>query len=94
MQTPGVVPRAMEEGMEMKRTTMGTPLVGVVQDQSVVIWMVNSQGSSLEEEMEIGCKNRLIKLIRHVQTKLSSGYAKRVVIQETLLLREFSACSG
>ena len=56
--------------------------------------MVNSQGSSLEEEMEIGCKNRLIKLIRHVQTKLSSGYAKRVVIQETLLLREFSACSG
>ena len=66
MQTQGVVPRAMEEGMEMKRTTMGTPLVGVVQDQSVVTWMVNSQGSSLEEEMEIGCKNRLIELIWHV----------------------------
>ena len=36
MQTPGVVHRAMEEVMEMKRTTTGTPLVGVVQDQSVV----------------------------------------------------------
>ena len=36
MQTPGVVPWAMEEGMEMKRTTTGTPLIGVVQDHSVV----------------------------------------------------------
>ncbi len=51
--------QVLEEEMKMKRTTtVRTPLEGihvVVLDQ-LVIRMVNSQASLLEEEMETGCK--------------------------------------